>query len=132
MADTRRPVHDQVVIILGAASGIGRATALEFARRARPGSSSPPRAPRPSPPWSTSSRSWAPRRSPSPPTSLTRLGGDGAAVDRSRTSELTSCEDSLAQRLLGRVRWHASVGHAVITCGESALGEERADELAAE
>ena len=42
MADTRRPVHDQVVIILGAASGIGRATALEFARRARPGSSSPP------------------------------------------------------------------------------------------
>jgi len=43
MADTRRPVHDQVVIILGAASGIGRATALEFARRARLGSSSPPR-----------------------------------------------------------------------------------------
>ncbi|SHN66553.1 Short-chain dehydrogenase [Geodermatophilus obscurus] len=32
MADTR-PVRDQVVVVLGASSGIGRATALEFARQ---------------------------------------------------------------------------------------------------
>src|SRR5919206_540906 len=33
MADTRRPVSEQAVVVLGASSGIGRATALEFARQ---------------------------------------------------------------------------------------------------
>src|SRR5918998_552990 len=33
MADTRAPVSDQVVVVLGASSGIGRAAALEFARQ---------------------------------------------------------------------------------------------------
>jgi NAD(P)-dependent dehydrogenase (short-subunit alcohol dehydrogenase family) len=33
MAATRRPVSDQVVVVLGPSSGIGRATALEFARQ---------------------------------------------------------------------------------------------------
>src|SRR4051812_38588638 len=33
MAGTPRSVRDQVVVVLGASSGIGRATALEFARQ---------------------------------------------------------------------------------------------------
>src|SRR5688572_11763155 len=33
MAAPRRLVSDQVVVVLGASSGIGRATALEFARQ---------------------------------------------------------------------------------------------------
>src|SRR3712207_849709 len=33
MADTRRPVSEQAVVVLGASSGIGRATALEFVRQ---------------------------------------------------------------------------------------------------
>src|ERR671916_608263 len=33
MAATRPPVSDQVVVVLGASSGIGRAAALEFARQ---------------------------------------------------------------------------------------------------
>ena len=33
MAATRRPVSDQVVVVLGASSGIGRAAVLEFARQ---------------------------------------------------------------------------------------------------
>jgi NAD(P)-dependent dehydrogenase (short-subunit alcohol dehydrogenase family) len=36
MADSRRPVSDQVVVVLGASSGIGRATALEFLRQGCP------------------------------------------------------------------------------------------------
>src|SRR3954471_20902510 len=36
MADTRRPVSEQAVVVLGASSGIGRATALEFVRQGCP------------------------------------------------------------------------------------------------